>query len=333
MYPTLCLGMVTDAMASSRLMIVRPTIGAHFPYSMLDQELAWRLLVGSEDASCRVNICSSRELCNLPEDKQRSTTMLVVNPLQCLKTSGNETTFLATAALAHKRILASVEPAESTWYRRQLELPVHFDAVLDIGFASQRDTHYGFSDVPYHFVCNGPTKREQQTIAELSPPRKRSIPWTLAGYPTDDRLDLVTHLTEELDPGGFVFMPGRSNEPSSDRSTRRRALTQHDKISPSGLASVLSETSYYVWTSAHDFAYYESLRFVVALRAGAVPCKIADIELPQGFSQVPGIFSSVKSFCAAVQEEGASSMYRQARNFYLSRGLLASHLQEAIGLV
>ena len=104
-------------------------------------------------------------------------------------------------------------------------------------------------------------------------------------------------------------------------------------MSASGLAAVLSKSSYYVWTSAHDFAHYESFRFVAALRSGAVPCKIADDDTSQDVPEVPGTFPSVESFCSAVQREGAPSLYRLARDFYLSKGRLAAHLEEALELV
>jgi hypothetical protein len=93
---------------------------------------------------------------------------------------------------------------------------------------------------------------------------------------------------------------------------------------------VLSKSSYYVWSSAHDLAYYESFRFIVAVRSGAVPCKIAHDGISQGLSDIPGVFPSVAALCLAVQEEGASSLYRLARDFYLSKGSLATHLEEAL---
>ncbi len=147
------------------------------------------------------------------------------------------------------------------------------------------------------------------------------------------RLDLATRLTEEFDPGGFVFMPGKPSKFASDRSNGPRGLGRYDKISPSGLAAILARTSYYVWTSAHDFAHYASLRFVAAIRAGAVPCTVADVESLQKNLQLPGIFSSVRSFRVVAQEEGAPSMYRLARDFYLSRGSLSTHLEKALALV
>lgn len=283
-------------MLSTRTIIVCPTLGAIFAHSMLDQELAWRLLIAYRDASDKAEICSSQELCKLAREDLRRTTVLVVNPRQCIRTSGNESGFCSALAWAQKRILASSEPVESAWYGKQLEVPMRFNAVFDIGFLSQRSEH-PFPNVPYHFIFNGPTKREKETIAELSPPHRRPIPWALVGYPTADRLDLAAHLTEEFDPGGFVFMPGKPSKSASDRSNGRRGLGRYDKISPRGLAAILSRTSYYVWTSAHDFAHYESLRFVAALRAGTVPCTVADVESLQKIrnyresSQLSGLFA------------------------------------------
>jgi hypothetical protein len=66
------------------------------------------------------------------------------------------------------------------------------------------------------------------------------------------------------------------------------------------------------------------------VRSGAVPCKIAHDGISQGLSDIPGVFPSVAALCLAVQEEGASSLYRLARDFYLSKGSHATHLEEAL---
>ncbi len=166
--------------------------------------------------------------------------------------------------------------------------PLRFDAVFDVGFVSREDEHR-LSEVAYHFVFNGPTRDEEQTMAELSPPPERPIPWALVGYPTARRLELAEQLTEELDPGGFVFMPGKPGRTNPDGSLQwPEPLARHEKMSASGLAAVLSSSSYYVWTSAHDFPHYESFRFVAALRSGAVPCKIARDDTSQAFRRCLG---------------------------------------------
>jgi hypothetical protein len=318
-------------MSSPKIVIVRPAMEDIFPHRMLHQELAQRLLTACEDgAQQRAEIRTSRELCELAVEELRDATLLVVGPFECMGTSGDRSTFVSAFASAGRRILASVVPMESPWYEKQFFFPLKFDAVFDLGFVSQEDRH-NLPEVAYHFVFNGSTRDEERTIRELTPPRERPIRWALVGYPTTRRLELAVQLTEDLDPGGFVFMPGQPGQLSPDGVPWwPRPLARHEKISPSSLATVLSKSSYYVWSSAHDLAYYESFRFIVAVRSGAVPCKIAHDGISQGLSDIPGVFPSVAALCLAVQEEGAPSLYRLARDFYLSKGSLATHLEEAL---
>jgi hypothetical protein len=338
--------MVPSRMKTPNIVVIRPAAEGVFRHSMLHDELARRLVVACrEGAHQRAEVRTSRELCDLAGEELGDATLLVVSPFECLGTSGDREAFVSAFGSARRRILASVEPVGSPWYEKQFVFPLRFDAVFDVGFVSREDKH-SLPGVAYHFVFNGPTKGEQRTISELSPPRERPIRWALVGYPTARRLELAARLTEELDPAGFVFMPGKPSPPNPDGSPGPlRPLARHEKVSPSGLAAVLSKSGYYVWSSAHDFAHYESFRFVVALRSGAVPCKVAEADtsedtsedisedISESISAIPGTFPSVESLCSAVQEEGAPSMYRLARDFYLSKGLLAAHLNEALELV
>jgi hypothetical protein len=318
-------------MSSPKIVIVRPSIEDIFPHRTLHQELAQRLLTACKDgAQQRAEIRTSCELCELAAEELRDATLLVVGPFECLGTSGDSSRFVSAFASAARRILASVEPVGSPWYEKQFMFPLNFDAVFDLGFVSQEHEHR-LLEVAYHFVFNGSTKDEERTIRGLTPPRERPIVWALVGYPTVRRLELAARLTEELDPEGFVFMPGQPSRLKPDGSPWwPQPLARHEKISPSSLATVLSNSSYYVWSSAHDLAYYESFRFIVAVRSGAVPCKIAYDGTSQGLSDIPGVFPSVAALYFAVQEEGASSLYRLARDFYLSKGSLATHLEEAL---
>jgi hypothetical protein len=235
---------------------------------------------------------------------------------------------------ARKLVLASAEPAQSPWYKAELKFLPTLDAVFDVGFISQEEEH-DFPHVAYHFVFNGPTSTEKEAIAELPTVRERPIPWALVGHPTAGRLALAARLMEDFAAAGFVFLPGKPNQPVPVAFTRQPRLGKHEKIGASGLAAVLRQTTYYVWTSAHDFAHYESMRFVAALGVGAIPCKIACGEISQGHSSyghshVPGVFPSPQSFIAAAHTEGAQALYQRARDFYLSKGLLATHLEKAL---
>src|SRR5215211_3210440 len=146
-------------MQTETLAIVRPpTTG--------DQELASRLIKGCRDSSQSVAVYSSPELCALDAQDLSSTSLLVVSPGQCIETSGDEQVFLSKVVRARRRILASVGPVDSPVYKGRLRKGTHFDAVLDLGFASQRDKHSEVSDLPYHFVFNGLIGEEEPVAAE-----------------------------------------------------------------------------------------------------------------------------------------------------------------------
>jgi hypothetical protein len=254
-------------------------------------------------------------------DRLSSATLIVLDPVECAAASSYKLEFFSKLALARKRIVVLAEMVESTWHESQLRLPVNFDAVFNIGFVPQGDEH-PFSDVPYHFVFNGPTEEEKRVIATLSP-SKRGIPWAVVGPQDLNHCNLVAELTNyKLYPEGFCSL-----HPPRSRGEKGRGL-----LSSSGLAAVLSKTRYCVWRSDDSFAYHESFRFIQALLAGAVPCKI-DNNSSWDKAGIPGIFPSVQSFYTRVQEEGYWSMYCSAREFWVSKGLLAEHLEEALRLV
>jgi len=100
-------------------------------------------------------------------------------------------------------------------------------------------------------------------------------------------------------------------------------------IGPAGLSSGLSRTRYYVWTSHHEFLYYESFRFLEAILVGAVPCKI-DGRAAWKQLGIPGIFPTVQALCDTVHSEGFSSMRNSAKAFYLSQSSLANHLERIL---
>lgn len=309
-------------MPSPRLLVVHPTIAGESYRDTGDQALAWRLLAGFEDVSWRAGLCSSREVCDLAAEEVSAATLIIISPFRCLGSSGNQPAFLSRVATAHKRILASLGPVEDPWYEKRFTSPIRFDAVFDLGFVSQADRHR-VSDVPYHFVFNGLTSEEERILTNLSYSEGRCIPWALVGDRNQTNFDLLAKLLEhQVDPGGFCFLHPRLH-------AKNKA---HRMLSGLGLSKVLSKTSYYLWASDYPFAYYESLRFVYALLAGAVPCKIDSCYLWENV-EIPNIFPSVRSFQTKVQAEGYSSMYSSAREFYVPKGRLAEHLEKALHLV
>jgi hypothetical protein len=96
-----------------------------------------------------------------------------------------------------------------------------------------------------------------------------------------------------------------------------------------GLHAVLKRSRYYVWETHHEFDYYESFKFLAAITAGAVPCKI-DGRAKEIQGETPGIFASVRELSEHIQSRGFSTMRDTAQEFYLSSGRLADHVQEVL---
>src|SRR5215218_1067901 len=298
------------------LAIVRPpTTG--------DQELVSRLFKGFRDALHSVAVYSSAEVCALAPEDLSNTTLLVASPRQCIEASGDEPVFLSKVAGARKRILASVGPVHSPGYLGRLRRGIHFDAVFDLGFASQSDNHSEVSDVPYHFVFNGLTREEEPFATESAHTVERTIPWALVGPRNQRHLELLAELFEhKVDPKGICFL----------RVPWRSRAAAEPTLSSSGLSAVLSKAEYFLWRGDRSVAYYESFHFIHALLAGTVPCKI-DPDYPREGLDIPGVYPSVSSFQTEIQEKGYWAMYRRASNFCVSRGRLAEHLSKALRLV
>jgi hypothetical protein len=298
------------------LAIVRPpTTG--------NQELASRLSKGSRDASHSVAVYSSPEVCTLASEDLSNTTLLIVSPGQCIEASGDDPVFLSKVACARKRILASVGPVHSPRYLGRLRRGIHFDALFDLGFASQADRHSDVSDIPYHFVFNGLTREEEPLAEEPANPAERTIPWVLVGPRSDRNRDLLGALFEhEINPAGLCLLHARL----------KNSVPPEPVLGGPQLSAILSKARYYLWGAERDVVYYESFRFIDSLLAGTVPCKIDPYLTAAGFD-VPGVYASVSAFNTEVRDTGYSGMYRRARNFYVSRGQLGEHLSGALRLV
>lgn len=302
-------------MSNCQLLVVYPES------SIPHLALARRLFAACQENSQEANLYSSGELDDIAEDQLCDTTIAVVDPVECATASRNRSGFFSKLVLARKRVMVWTEAVENGRYNEQFRLPIDFDAVFDVGFVSQEDKH-SFTDVPYHFVFNGPTNEEEQIIANLAPVKERDIPWALVGYQTPEHLELVAALIDYGSyPEGFVFLP------------RFRRPKQRDvPLAPADLTAVLSRTKYYVWSVHRSPGYYESTRFIQALLAGAAPCEISGNNSGER-THIPGVFPTVRSFCKRVREGDYWSMYSMVREHYISKGSLAEHLEKALCLV
>ena len=285
--------------------------------------MASRLSKGFRDASHSVEVYSSPEVCALAPEDLSNTTLVLASPGQCIEASGDEPVFLSKLACAQKRILASVGPVHSQGYLSRLRRGIHFDALFDLGFVSQRDSHYKVTNLAYHFVFNGLTREEVPLAEEPANRAERTIPWVLVGPRSDRNRDLLGALFEhQVDPGGFCLLHARQKNTTPPEPT----------LGGPQLSAILSKARYYLWGAEREGMYYESFRFIVALLAGTVPCKIDPALAAVGF-EVPGVYASVSAFDTEVRDMGYSEMYRRASDFYVFRGRLGEHLSGALRLV
>jgi len=274
-------------------------------------DVAERLYSGTRDVVKDVRLVTTDALPRVPADILRGTTVALVNPRACAGSPG----VLAATGASMRKIAVLAEPAESEGYGAALALPLTFDALIDLGFVPQAAGH-SRSDVPYHFVFNGATARETIALAEQSVEPRR-IPWAVIGDYTLDEAVLTSELIRTVDPGGLVLLP-----------PTRTGREDGGLVRVGVLRELLSSARYYVWCSRGPRRYYEHMRFVGALTAGAVPCRVELTARGEGVD-VPWAFPSVDALCASLVEAERASMYRAARDYFLSKSSLARNLRTA----
>lgn len=116
----------------------------------------------------------------------------------------------------------------------------------------------------YWYVPNGLTPAERRALDAAAADDHRPLPWAFVGHTTPNRAALVDRLMQQVDPRGFVYLPGigKITEQGSPHLNER----QYD--------AVLRRTRFQVWCSHHAHFYMESERFRMSLLAGSVPVKV-----------------------------------------------------------
>lgn len=298
------------------LTIVYPTYG-----DASHKHLARRVAVACEDLSLPVAVYDSNEFTLMDEVNSRDQALMIVMPSECIAVGGSNAAFLSKVSATGKRLLLLSTALEDKKVKAQLELPIEYDAFVDVGIVYQKNKYLS-TGIPYRFLFDGASRSERRTL-ERQPSGGRPIPWALVDVMKRTRAMLLAELVENLDPGGFVLLhKNREAMPELSGNTSW-------KLNSEDLSRILSRTKYYVWNSLPGFEYYESQRLRTALLSGAVPCKI-DRPGSSGGLDVPWVFPSVSDLEVCIKKVGFKGMFQRSRKFYLSRGLLSENLEEVL---
>lgn len=293
-----------------------------YPYagSVFYQDLGRRLAKACEEKSTPVNLCCSAEFRDMDATGLQDTTVFIVNPWECVHELAAKSKFYDQLSKSGKRVMVLAEAVGFKWFDAQFQLPIVYDSLIDVGFTSQ-EAMLEEGSLPYSFLFHGLTHEEEEKVSRISS-FGRPIPWAFVGHRRDDRIQVATELMEMVDPSGLVFIP----------NTGQGIREGKGMIGPSGMSLSLARTQCYVWRSLHDLRYYESFRFREAILAGAAPCKI-DPEIQWEDYDIPGIFGSVEEFAETLKANGFETLQEKAKDFYISGGRLADHLEEVFASV
>jgi hypothetical protein len=287
--------------------------------SIASSRLALRLaaaasaLVPGERAGVRLEPAS--ELGGLDQDWLATATALVVSP------SRRDLSGLpALSVLRRARRLVAVvgDHDDADWPALVCGSGLDVDAILDIGFAPREHGHRLVARI---FLHNAPSAAETALIRSRVA-GGRPLPWALVGHATPARVVLADALTKHLAADGIVFLPSDRPERSGGGGARLGAVD---------LTRLLEATTYYVWCSRTGAPYYESHRFLDAVLAGAVPCKIEPSpSVREALAGMPAVYRSVSELAEASCERGPESLYEDAREYCLGSGTLEDLLPGAL---
>ena len=138
------------------------------------------------------------------------------------------------------------------------------DAILDFGFHNRSALLASSVRSVYHFIPNGLTPSEQESVNQQKSEEDRAIPWVFIGQASARRVYVVNDLITRLDPRGFVDMPNEGKVAS--KTVQQLNQRQYE--------TVLRKSRYHIWYSQHQHFCLESERFRLSLLAGCIPIKV-----------------------------------------------------------
>ena len=174
--------------------------------------------------------------------------------------------------------LVLLESVRTRWFLDSFNLmqKAGVEVLLDLGFHDQREQTPLKARSAYHFLFNGLVESERQVVpSRQTPLATRPLPWTFVGHLTPVRFHLLKQLTEKYDRQGFVYLVHFTPVTETGPHLNQQQFHQ-----------VLQKSRFKIWCSHHQYPYIESIRFRLALLAGALPIKI-DLFPPDFAQPVP----------------------------------------------
>jgi len=296
------------------VLVVYPDQGNVF-YETLARRLAAAARSSGTGDADRIRLEPASSLQDVDAGWLKTVTALIVNPAECALSGWRNVTRLERA---RRRIAVLADHVQTDWFALQFDTRLEIDAIIDVGFVPQE--HEQPSGLPYIFLYNAALPDEAELI-KTQTAGWRPLPWAVVGHATPERAALANDLVNHLGGEGVVFLP-----------SLRPVRAKRGMLSPAALGRVLSASSFYVWCAHHRWAYYESFRFLEAMVAGAVPCKIESRHFA-ALAGLPNVYRSVPELDEHVRERGPAAMFDDARDYYLARGRLGDHLAQALARV
>jgi hypothetical protein len=216
---------------------------------------------------------------------------ILSNISEILHAHGNEEEGLerirAIGARCRAMFSLGIDCVSTRWYQRIRDFSARAGAgtVLDLGLFDQSPFLAPEHRASYRLVFSGLTPSELRALDAMGEDdAARTIPWAFVGSMTAQRVALVDHLVQRVDPRGFVYMP--SPVPYPEKGSPHLNQEQFERV--------LARTRYQIWCSGHSYFYMEPERFRTSLLTGGVPVKILESglqtpeDVPLGYLMMDG---------------------------------------------
>ena len=191
------------------------------------------------------------------------------------------------------------------------------DSILDVGFLDRRTSLTSSMQSYYHYIPNGLTFSEKESLNREPNEEDRPIPWMFVGHANPHRVALLNDLVTHVDPRGFVYMPNGKQDAAQTTPFFNRAQYE----------TALRKSRYHIWYCRDQHFSLESERFRQSLLAGGVPIRVVSGDL-QKPSSLP--FGNLVLHASEAAERIRQFNYSEIRRRFRAEFLALPRLAEGL---